>query len=539
MERTLHINMEESDNYNQSENLNIFNSSINNVETMDLEEENTTASSYQDNARLNSLETSEDDKSEKETDTPSVYEEMKNLTNLYINSRRKRLANNNLSFESQLSDLKTYVDQEIADLKSKLVTKANKESQEDRYIKSLEERISFLQKELLSKDRIITSLVETQNEILRTFSNIKNQHVTNHNNHNLNQKTEIENKKDHNKHFEKKLQPQKNMQQKKSTLDKEKNPTEITTHVKYDQQLKTLYIGNINPTITENDLYDFFGLRKTAYLEKNCYIDLIISGKTGTHRGYAFLTAPSYVCQEISKLDGVELQGNKIVIEMNRDMNIDNRNRSGTSHSKNTETDKRQENANVLTNGSIPIRSNKPNSNQPNKNFAIFCDSIPNGMKMKELNKKIDGSRVHLKAFTGAKTTQLERHMLVSLDEYTYDGAIIHAGINDILRGSNEEITQIPDNLMKIVRTCQSYNIGKIFISGIVPNKKTDENIEDINNQIKGLCLEQNIEYINPPLITEGHFWRDGTHLLDSGKVLLANKFADAINNYNFESNFL
>ena len=89
------------------------------------------------------------------------------------------------------------------------------------------------------------------------------------------------------------------------------------------------------------------------------------------------------------------------------------------------------------------------------------------------------------------------------------------------------------------MRTCQSYNIGKIFISGIVPNKKSDENIEDINNQIKGLCLEQNIEYINPPLITDSHFWRDGTHLLDSGKVLLANKFADAINNYNSESNFL
>ena len=89
------------------------------------------------------------------------------------------------------------------------------------------------------------------------------------------------------------MQPQKNMQQKKYTLDKEKNPTEITTPAKYDQQLKTLYIGNIDPTITENNLYDFFGLRKTAYLEKNCYIDLIISGKTGTHRGYAFLTAPS------------------------------------------------------------------------------------------------------------------------------------------------------------------------------------------------------------------------------------------------------
>ena len=169
--------MEESDNYSQSENLNIFNSSVNNVETINLEEENTAASSYQDNARSNSSETSENDKSDKDTDTPSIYEEMKNLTKLYINSRRKRLANNNSSFEDQLSDLKTYVDQEIADLKSKLETKANKESQEDRYIKSLEERISFLQEELLSKDRIITSLVETQNEILRTFSNIKTQHV--------------------------------------------------------------------------------------------------------------------------------------------------------------------------------------------------------------------------------------------------------------------------------------------------------------------------------------------------------------------------
>ena len=55
-------------------------------------------------------------------------------------------------------------------------------------------------------------------------------------------------------------------------------------------------------------------------------------------------------------------------------------------------------------------------------------------MNIKEINRQIHGDRIHMKAFTGAKSTQLNHYVTLSLKEYSYDAAIIHVGINDILR---------------------------------------------------------------------------------------------------------
>ena len=42
-----------------------------------------------------------------------------------------------------------------------------------------------------------------------------------------------------------------------------------------------------------------------------------------------------------------------------------------------------------------------------------------------------------------------------------YDRAIIHVGINDILRCKNNEINNLPDNRLEIAYTCQNFKIGK------------------------------------------------------------------------------
>ena len=170
----------------------------------------------------------------------------------------------------------------------------------------------------------------------------------------------------------------------------------------------------------------------------------------------------------------------------------------------------------------------------------MFSDSIPKGSKIKDINNKINGSRIHLKAFTGAKSAQLNHHVLPPLEEYKYDGAIIHVGINDILRCKEEEdIIKIPKNILQVARSCQNHNVRKIFISAILPNRKKTVDIGNINHQLKKLCIDHNFEFIDHPLITSAHLWIDGTHLLDTGKVILANKFADVINDYNSRCNFL
>ena len=68
------------------------------------------------------------------------------------------------------------------------------------------------------------------------------------------------------------------------------------------------------------------------------------------------------------------------------------------------------------------------------KNIALSSDSIPRGIKIKHLNSRVKEGRIHLKAFPGAKANQLNHYVVPTLKELDCDCAIIHVGINDILR---------------------------------------------------------------------------------------------------------
>ena len=97
--------------------------------------------------------------------------------------------------------------------------------------------------------------------------------------------------------------------------------------------------------------------------------------------------------------------------------------------------------------------------------IALFSDIIARGMNIKEINRQIQGSRIHVKAFPGAKSTQLNHYVTPTPEEYSYDAAIIHVGINDILRSKHyDELDKLPGNIIKVGNTSQKYNIGNMNI---------------------------------------------------------------------------
>ena len=99
-------------------------------------------------------------------------------------------------------------------------------------------------------------------------------------------------------------------------------------------------------------------------------------------------------------------------------------------------------------------------------------------MNIKEINGQIKCGEVHVKAFSGAKSTQINHYVTSTLEEYRYDAAIMHVGINDILRSKHYfELDNLPGNIIKVGNTCQKYNIGKIYMSEIVPSTRTNINI--------------------------------------------------------------
>ena len=50
-------------------------------------------------------------------------------------------------------------------------------------------------------------------------------------------------------------------------------------------------------------------------------------------------------------------------------------------------------------------------------------------MNIKETNRQIEGGRIYVKGFPGAKSTQLNHYVTPTLEGYSYDAAIIHAAI--------------------------------------------------------------------------------------------------------------
>ena len=144
-----------------------------------------------------------------------------------------------------------------------------------------------MQNELIRKDEIIKSLLETQTSILETVS-----------------KPKVEEEKE-----EEEVSPTRNeiieevQWQKQSSGKKNKN------------EPKNIYIGNLSLDTKIDDLYKSLGLRSTKYLRETCKINMQGNGNTGKCRGFAFALLPKHVQKEILKLNGITLENRIIVIE--------------------------------------------------------------------------------------------------------------------------------------------------------------------------------------------------------------------------------
>ena len=75
---------------------------------------------------------------------------------------------------------------------------------------------------------------------------------------------------------------------------------------------------------------------------------------------------------------------------------------------------------------------------------------------------------------------------------------------------------------------CKDKGVKNVFISGLIPSRKVEEHyISNLNNQLKEICKANTYIFIDNSNITERHLWRDGIHLNDRGKYILANNVLD------------
>ena len=63
---------------------------------------------------------------------------------------------------------------------------------------------------------------------------------------------------------------------------------------------------------SENDLYDFSGLRSTKYLQESWKIELPLCKQSSKFKGYEFLSVPDHVYSEKVKLNVVEIKSKQL-----------------------------------------------------------------------------------------------------------------------------------------------------------------------------------------------------------------------------------
>ena len=156
-------------------------------------------------------------------------------------------------------------------------------------------------------------------------------------------------------------------------------------------------------------------------------------------------------------------------------------------------------------------------------------------LRMREFNNHLEEGIAHVKAFPGSKSQQLNHHSIPILQEYEYDGAIIHVGINDLIKNPNEnkDATKITRDVIDIALRCRSHNIGTVFISSIAYSTKVNyELLCKVNNFLHEECVKNGFYFIDNSAMTERDPWKDGVHMVESGKCLVANNFICHLNNF-------
>ena len=89
------------------------------------------------------------------------------------------------------------------------------------------------------------------------------------------------------------------------------------------------------------------------------------------------------------------------------------------------------------------------------------------------------------------------------------------------------ELKDLPKKKIQIGTNCQRLNIGKVYISSVLPSTSTSFNIGKINEAVKELCLKNNFVFIDHQSATINYLRLDGIHLVNSGKAILARSFTD------------
>ena len=98
---------------------------------------------------------------------------------------------------------------------------------------------------------------------------------------------------------------------------------------------------------------------------------------------------------------------------------------------------------------------------------------------------------------------------------------------------ANINVNEIANVIINIALRCRSHNIATIFISSIVHSPKISHTkIQKLNGLLLNECAKYGFHLVDNGAVSKDNLWRDGVHLVENGKVIIANNLLNCINNF-------
>ena len=155
---------------------------------------------------------------------------------------------------------------------------------------------------------------------------------------------------------------------------------------------------------------------------------------------------------------------------------------------------------------------------------------------MREFNQWLGSGTASIVSFPGATTKRLLHYSLPTLKEENPEVVVIHVGCNNLSSKKGEvlsiNVNEVADDIIKIGKACYDNGVSKVFISSLVYNKNFNKQklINEVNGILKEKCQTYGFTFINNDNIKKEHLWKDGTHLNENGKIILANNYIRNLN---------
>ena len=164
----------------------------------------------------------------------------------------------------------------------------------------------------------------------------------------------------------------------------------------------------------------------------------------------------------------------------------------------------------------------------------MFSDSIPMGIRIREFNRYINNATARLKSFPEATSEELAHYVVPTLQEESFNSALIHIGINDILKDqSGSQCESLTRNILEISQKCKEHGIEEVIMSSLVVTEYIDLNLlARVNASLCNMRKEDGSCFVDNSNISVENLFKVKLHLLDSGNAILANDFICCIINY-------